>query len=390
MRPENPFDNTTVAFSLKSDFELRKSYYLFKMMGYPTLTDLGSRLTMTALNLKLPIKGMVRWSVFDQFCGGVTEEECMPLVERMFEKGVYSILDYSVEGKSNEAEFDKVVEKKLRLIDFASYHNALPFEVVKPTGLGRFHIWQKVSEGKELSPSEEAEWQRIQGRIELLCRTAHEKNVMLLFDAEETWMQDAADQLIRDMMAMYNKEEAVIYNTIQCYRKDRYNYVIGLHKDAEENGFIVGAKIVRGAYMEKERERAEKLGYPSPICDTKEATDEMFNKVMHFCLERLERIRLCLGTHNEESTLMALDKLIDMDISPRDKRVWFGQLYGMSDNLSFNLAALGYNSFKILPFGPVKDVMPYLMRRAQENTSVAGQMGRELALVKKEMDRRGL
>jgi proline dehydrogenase len=388
--PDKPFENTTVAFSLKSDAQLRKSYYLFKMMGNNKLVDIGSGLTNWALKIGLPIKTLVKKTVFEQFCGGTTEEKCMPLVERMFEKGVSSILDYSVEGKVNEAEFDKVVEKKLRLIDFASYHNALPFEVVKPTGLGRFDIWHKVSENKPLSPSERAEWERIEGRVDLLCKTASEKKVMLLFDAEETWMQDAADELIRNMMAIYNKEEAIVYNTIQCYRKDRFEYIQELHEDAVNNDFIIGAKIVRGAYMEKERERAAEMAYDSPICNTKQDTDDMFNKVMYYCLDRLESIRLCVGTHNEESTLRAMKELHHKNIAPTDTRVWFGQLYGMSDNLSFNLAALGYNSFKILPFGPVKDVMPYLIRRAQENTSVAGQMGRELALVKKEMQRRGL
>jgi len=388
--PKDPFENTTVAFSLKSDAELRKSYYLFKMMGNNTLVDVGSRMTNWALKIGLPIKGVVKKTVFDQFCGGTSEEDCMPLVERMYEKGVSSILDYSVEGKEDEAEFDKVVEKKLQLIDFASYHNALPFEVVKPTGLGRFDVWHKVSENKPLSPSERAEWERIVGRFDLLCRTARDKNVMLLVDGEETWMQDAADELVRNMMERYNTEQAIVYNTVQCYRKDRYDYIQELHEDAKNNNFIVGAKIVRGAYMEKERDRAEEMGYDSPICESKEVTDAMFNKVMHYCLDHLDEIRLCIGTHNEDSTMMAMKELQEKHIPPTDKRVWFGQLYGMSDNLSFNLAALGYNSFKILPFGPVKDVMPYLMRRAQENTSVAGQMGREYTLVKKEMQRRGL
>lgn len=387
---ENPFNNTENAFSLKSDAELKKSHFIFTMMGKPWLVNLGSKATMLGLKMRLPINGLVRKTIFEQFCGGTTDEECMPLVAKMYEKGVSSILDYSVEGKEDEADFDNVVGKKLTLIHGASEHNALPFEVVKPTGIGRFELWQKVSAKKELTEEEQLEWGRVYNRVDLLCKTAADSDIALLFDGEESWMQDAADELIQEMMSKYNKEKAYIYNTIQCYRHDRLDYVKKLYKDATDNDYLVGAKIVRGAYMEKERERAEKMGYPSPICKDKQATDDMFNAVMHFILDRLDRIKLCIGTHNEESTLAAMQVLRERDIDPKTLDVWFGQLYGMSDNLTFNLAALGHNTFKILPFGPIKDVMPYLIRRAQENTSVAGQVGRELALIKQEMERRGI
>lgn len=386
----NPFENTANAFALQSDTELKKSHFIFSTMGRQWLVDIGSKLTMTALQWKLPVKGLIKKTIFSQFCGGTTVEECMPVVERMYDKGVSSILDYSVEGKESEADFDAVVQKKLSLIKGAAVHEALPFEVVKPTGIGRFYIWQQITEGKTLTTQEQEEWERIVARVDLLCKTANEYQVGILFDGEETWMQDAADSLIRDMMLKYNKTQAIIVNTVQCYRKDRLDYITALYEDAKENNFIIGAKIVRGAYMEKERERAAKMGYESPICDDKPATDAMFNSVMRFILDRLEVIKLFIGTHNEQSTLEAMQILKEKGIPPSSKDVWFGQLYGMSDNLTYNLAALGHDVFKILPFGPVADVMPYLIRRAQENTSVAGQMGRELALIKKEMNRRGI
>ncbi|WP_292891007.1 proline dehydrogenase family protein, partial [Nonlabens sp.] len=356
----------------------------------PWLVQLGSKATMLALKWHLPVKGIIEDTIFQQFCGGTTDEDCIPLVEKMFEKGVSSILDYSVEGKENEADFDAVVGKKLTLIHMASDNNALPFEVVKPTAIGRFYIWQKKSEKKTLTVPEELEWERIYNRVDLLCKTAVDNDIALLFDGEETWMQDAADDLIGEMMRKYNQGKAYIYNTVQCYRHDRLDYIMELYEDAKANNYIVGAKIVRGAYMEKERERAKNYNYPSPICVDKTATDTMYNNVMHYILDRLDVIKLCIGTHNEESTLDAMRVLSEKEIEPNTNDVWFGQLYGMSDHLTFNLAALGHNTFKILPFGPIEDVMPYLIRRAQENTSVAGQTGRELALIKQEMKRRGI
>ncbi len=390
MSIKNPFNNTEIAFSLKSNGELRKAHFLFKMMGYPSLVNFGSALMMKSLQWRLPVKGLIKSTVFEHFCGGTTEEECHQLVDKLDSKDVFSILDYSVEGKEEEEDFNAIVEKKLHLIKHASAVEALPFEVVKPTGIGRFYIWQKVTEKKELTTAEQEEWQRIKDRVLLLSQTAYDNDIALLFDGEESWMQDAADELIRDMMFLFNKEKAIIYNTVQCYRHDRLDYIKGLYEDAKINDFIVGAKIVRGAYMEKERNRAEEMGYESPICVNKAATDEMYNAVMIYILDRLDTIKLCIGTHNESSTLQAMEILEGKEIPANHKDVWFGQLYGMSDDLTFNLAQLNYNTFKILPFGPVKDVMPYLIRRAQENTSVAGQMGRELLLIKEEMKRRRL
>ncbi|MFT6095458.1 MAG: proline dehydrogenase [Nonlabens sp.] len=387
---ENPFNNTSNAFSLRSDKDLKKAHFIFSAMSKPWLVDVGSKATMLALKWRLPVKGLINSTIFQQFCGGTTDEECMPLVGKMFEKGVSSILDYSVEGKENEADFDAVVGKKLTLIHMASENNALPFEVVKPTAIGRFYIWQKMSEQKTLTVVEQLEWERIYNRIDLLCKTAVDNDIALLFDGEESWMQDAADQLVGEMMQKYNHGRAYIYNTVQCYRHDRLDYIMDLYEVAKVNGFLIGAKIVRGAYMEKERERARAYNYSSPICKDKVATDEMYNHVMRYILDRLDVIKLCLGTHNEASTLEAMKFLNEKEVEPNTNDVWFGQLYGMSDNLTFNLAALGFNTFKVLPFGPIEEVMPYLIRRAQENTSVAGQTGRELTLIEQEMKRRGI
>jgi proline dehydrogenase len=384
------FNNTANAFSLRSDKELKKAHFIFSSMSKPWLVDLGSKLTMFALKWRLPVKGIINSTIFQQFCGGTTDEECMPLVEKMFEKGVSSILDYSVEGKENEADFDAVVGKKLTLIHMASENNALPFEVVKPTAIGRFYIWQKISEKKTLTVVEQLEWERIYNRVDLLCKTAVDNDIALLFDGEESWMQYAADQLVGEMMQKYNHGRAYIYNTVQCYRHDRLDYIMGLYEEAKANGFLIGAKIVRGAYMEKERNRAKEYNYSSPICKDKDATDAMYNHVMRYILDRLDVIKICVGTHNEASTLEAMKFINEKEVEPNTNDVWFGQLYGMSDNLTFNLAALGFNTFKILPFGPIEDVMPYLIRRAQENTSVAGQTGRELTLIEQEMKRRGI
>ena len=382
------FEDTKTAFQLQSDADLKRARFLFRMIANPSLVRIGTGLTNLALNLNLPVKGLIRKTVFNHFCGGVTSEECMPKVHDMYSVGVSSILDYSVEGKSTEEVFDAVLAKKLELIEHAAHEDALPFEVIKPTGLGRFAIWQAVTENKELTSDEQAEWNRVKQRIDTVCAAAHKADVALLVDGEESWMQDASDNLIDDMMARYNKDRAIIYNTVQLYRHDRMAYCQQLLERAKTEDFIAGVKLVRGAYMEKENLRAETMGYPTPICASKAETDANYDRVLDFILDNLDHMALCVATHNEASTLRAMQHIAEHDIDPRSDKVWFGQLYGMSDNLTYNLADHDYNSFKIVPFGPVKDVMPYLIRRAQENTSVAGQTGRELALIEKELKRR--
>ncbi|NAS30523.1 proline dehydrogenase [Flavobacteriaceae bacterium R38] len=384
------FDNTEVAFSLKSNSDLKKAHFLFKSIANPQLVKIGTGLTNFSLRVGLPVQGIIKKTIFKQFCGGVTEEDCLPIIEKLNEKTVTAILDYSVEGKESEADFDKVMEKKIFLIDFAKKHKEISFATLKPTALGRFLIWEKKSEGTELTDGEKKEWERIEARFDAICSRASENNVPLLIDAEETWMQDAADLLVEQMMEKYNKEKVVIFNTVQCYRWDRIDYVKKLEAQAKEGNYKIGVKIVRGAYMEKENERAEEMGYKSPICVSKSATDENFDAVLTYIMDRLAIFSLFIGSHNESSSYLAIDLMDKKGIAKNDPHVWFSQLYGMSDQITYNLASNGYNTVKLIPFGPVKEVIPYLIRRADENTSVAGQTGRELTLIKEELKRRRL
>lgn len=382
------FSNTRVAFQLKSDSELERAYFLFKMISNEPLVRIGTAATNFALKTNLPVEGLIRSTVFDHFCGGINETDCMPKIDQMYQHGVYSVLDYSVEGKQEESQFDFVVEKTKALIDFAAKKQAMPFAVFKPTALGRFSLYKKVSSGDSLRSDETLEWDRVKQRFDIICQYASDKQVAVLVDAEESWMQDAADDLLLDLMRRFNRHKVVVYNTLQAYRWDRLSYLKKLTNLAKKEGFLLGFKLVRGAYMEKERDRAEANNYESPICVSKEATDVNFDQCLKFIFDHLETIGVFLGTHNEYSTQYALKIMKDKGISKNDSRVWFGQLYGMSDHITFNLAASRYNVSKYLPYGPIKDVMPYLIRRAEENTSVAGQTSRELSLIKTEKKRR--
>lgn len=382
------FNNTEVAFSLKSDSELERAYFLFRLIKSEPLVKIGTAVTKFALKSSLPVEGLIRASVFDHFCGGVSEKDCLPIIDKMFSKGVNSVLDYSVEGKEEEDQFDRVMEKSLSLIQFIKEKEALPFAVFKPTGFGRLKIYQKVSENAVLSEDEKLEWQRVLDRYDRVAKACFDEGVSLLVDAEESWMQDAADDILESLMARYNKEKVIIFSTLQLYRHDRMDYLKKLHQRAREKGFKIGMKLVRGAYMEKERERAQIKKYQDPICATKAMTDDNFNAVLDYMFENLDDMAIFCGTHNEESSYLFMDRINKSDFSKSDPRLWFGQLYGMSDHISFNLAAQGFNVAKYLPFGPVKDVMPYLIRRAEENTSVAGQTNRELDLISREKKRR--
>lgn len=384
------FDNTEVAFALKSDSQLERAYFLFRMIQNEPMVRIGSAVTNFALKAHLPIEGLIRSTVFDHFCGGVTEEDCLPIIDNMYNNGnVHSVLDYSVEGKDEEVSFDGALEKILKILNFCEEKKSIPYAVFKPTGFGRFALYQKISEGKELSESEKQEWSRVEARFHKVCKSALEKDVPLLIDAEESWMQKAADDLIEELMAAYNKEKAIVFNTLQMYRHDRMEYLKQLHQKAHQEGFHIGMKVVRGAYMEKERERAKEKGYPSPICENKLATDENYDNAIKYMMEH-KNMALFAGTHNEESSYLLMELAKQYGIKNDDKRLWFGQLFGMSDHISYNLANEGYNVAKYLPFGPVRDVMPYLIRRAEENTSVAGQTSRELNLLKTERKRRKL
>ena len=384
------FDNTEVAFTLKSDSELERAYFLFKMIQNQPMVRIGTAVTNFALKAKLPVEGLIRSTVFDHFCGGVNEEDCLPVIDKMYTKGrVCSVLDYSVEGKEGEAIFDDTMEKILKIIKFGYEKEAIPYAVFKPSGFGRFGLYQKITEKKELSAAEITEWKRVKERFDKVCTVALEKNVPLLIDAEESWMQSAADDLLEMLMETYNKEKAIVFNTLQMYRHDRMDYLKGLHERAHHKGFHIGIKVVRGAYMEKERQRAKEHNYPSPICIDKEATDSNYDAAVHYMMEH-KNMAIFAGTHNEESSMLVVELAKKHKIAPNDDRLWFGQLFGMSDHISFNLAKEGYNVAKYLPFGPVRDVMPYLIRRAEENTSVAGQTSRELNLIKTERKRRKL
>jgi proline dehydrogenase len=388
MKNRTLFENTETAFVLKSDSELERAYFLFKMISSQPLVKIGTVATNFALKANLPVEGLIRSTVFDHFCGGVNEEDCLPVIDNLYAKGVSSVLDYSVEGKETEEQFDNAVKKILKIVQFCDEREAIPIVVFKPTGFGRFKLYQKITEGKQLTDTEKEEWNRVVERFKAVCELAKEKDVEVLIDAEESWMQDAADELVEEMMRLYNKDKAIVYNTLQCYRWDRLDYLKSLHERANSEGFKVGMKIVRGAYMEKERSRAEEFNYKSPICENKNATDGIFDNTLTYILNNLGDISIFIGTHNEKSSYLAMELMEKYKIDKSDNNVWFGQLYGMSDHISFNLASKGYNVAKYIPFGPVKDVMPYLIRRAEENTSVAGQTNRELELLKTERKRR--
>jgi len=382
------FNNTKRAFILKSEKDLNRSIFIFRLMNIPFLVPLSIFFTKIALKLRLPIEWLIKKTIFEQFCGGITQKDCLPLIKLMYSKHVFSVLDYSVEGKSSESEFEKAAKTKAEIIKFAAEQKEIPFAVAKPTGLGRFEIWEKISQGEELNTVEQSEWKRIKKRVKFLCQTAVDYDTKLLFDAEESWMQKAADDLIEEMMKIYNKDKAIVFNTIQCYRWDRLAYVKDIHKRAKKENFKLGFKIVRGAYMEKENARAKRKGYQTPICEDKEATDVNFNAVMCYCINNIEDMSVFIGTHNEVSTYMALQLMDQKGLKLDDNHIWFGQLYGMSDHISYNLGTECSNAIKLIPFGPVRDVVPYLFRRAQENSSVQGQSTRELSLLLEEKERR--
>ncbi len=384
------FNNTEIAFALKKDSELERAYFLFKMIANEPLVRIGTAMTNFALKAHLPVEGLIRATVFDHFCGGISEDDCLTVIDKMYVKKVCSVLDYSVEGKEDEAQFNTAYNMTIKLLDFVKEKEAIPFAVFKPTGFGRIGLYEKITNKEKLSHLEQQEWGRVVRRYDQVCALAKEKDVKLLIDAEESWMQNAADDLITQMMRKYNTEKAIVYNTLQMYRHDRLEYLKKLHKTAIEDGFYIGMKLVRGAYMEKENERAQEKGYPTPICENKITTDANFDAGVRYMIANHDRLSLFAGTHNEESSYLVMKLMLENNIARNDDSVWFGQLYGMSDHISYNLSNAGYNVAKYLPFGPVKDVMPYLIRRAEENTSVAGQTTRELNLLKTERKRRKL
>ena len=384
----NIFSNTKEAFSLKSNFELNRAYFLFKIIGNQSVVKLMTSLTNFSLKFNLPVTPIIKATVFDHFCGGVTQEDCISVIEKLYKKNVCSVLDFSTEGFINEIEFDNCLNKKLSIIDFIKNKNEVPFAVFKPTCLGSTDLFIKMSSGLALTDSENDSWSRVVDRFEKVCEKAFSENVKILIDAEEVDVQKAIDDLAIVMMRKFNKSNPIVYNTVQLYRKDRLKYMRELLKNNKNKDIQFGLKLVRGAYMEKERKIAMNKGIESPICDSKTETDNNFNRGVDFVFDNLNRISFVCASHNEDSILKVMDIMKKRKIKHNDQRVWFGQLFGMSDNISFNLGQKKYNTFKILPFGSVKNLMPYLIRRAQENTSVQGQTGRELQLILNEKKRR--
>lgn len=388
MLPE--FDNTEIAFRYRSNQELKQARFLFASMGSAALTQIGMAMTKFAMALHLPINGLIKKTIFKQFCGGETMEEAAATAAMLGEYNIGVILDYGVEGKEGEQAFDQAVPEFLKAIDFAAQQKNIPFISVKITGFCRFALLEKLQAQTALTEEEKSEWQRVQERVNAICKKAAEKNVKVLIDAEESWIQDPIDTVTNNMMALYNKETAIVYNTFQLYLHSRLPFLKKSLEKAQANNYMLGAKLVRGAYMEKERARAVEKNYPSPVQANKQNTDKDYNEAVDFCIAHLQHLHLFIGTHNEKSCLLAAEKMMAKSIDTKEPNIYFSQLFGMSDNISFNLAQQGFQVAKYLPYGPVKDVMPYLMRRAQENTSVAGQTGRELSLINTELKRRKL
>ena len=384
------FSNTEIAFKAKTNSELRNSYFLFKAIGINWLVKMGTPLIETAFALHLPIKSLIKHTVYQQFVGGENITECEKAIDTLDKYHIGTILDYSVEGKEAESDFENTCNETIDTIHKAKGNSKIPFCVFKVTGLARLALLEKINSNNTLTENEIIEFEKVKARIEKICNTAFENNVKIFIDAEETWIQNPIDQMATEMMVKFNKNEAIVYNTIQLYRHDRLSFLKDSFNHAVANNYFLGIKLVRGAYMEKERARAAELNYTDPIQKSKENTDIDYDHALGFCLENINRISICAGTHNEKSSITLAQMMLDNNIEINDKRIYFSQLYGMSDNLSYNMANAGYNVAKYLPYGPVKDVMPYLFRRAAENTSVKGQTGRELNLILKEKARRAL
>ena len=383
------FEDTKSVFTHKSNWELRKSYYLFSILQHSLLVKIGSLLLKISFFLKIPFNKLIKKTIFNQFCGGESIQDCTKKINELFQFGIGTILDYSVEGKENESDFEKTKEEIIQTIYFSAKNSKIPFTVFKITGLGKSSLIEKASlDFQSLEDNELVELNLVAMRVDEICKAATENQVSVFVDAEDSWYQDYIDQLVESMIFKYNNESSIVFNTIQLYRHDRLQYMRGLISRCNSNGKKLGLKLVRGAYMEKEREQASKKNYPDPIQKDKQATDNDFNKAVEFCIENIETVSLCLGTHNEKSVLHLTDLMKKRAFKKNDSRIWFAQLLGMSDHISFNLSKEGYNVAKYVPYGPIKEVLPYLIRRAEENTSVSGQTGRELSLIKIELERR--
>lgn len=382
------FENTEIAFKNKSDKDLDRAYWLFKMVASNTLIKLGTPITNFSLNIGLPIQGLIRNTIYKQFCGGESIEGCTQAIAELGKGNVSTILDYSVEGEESEESFDACCKEILSSVKYAQTNKLISFCVFKPTGVGRFDLLAKIDAKETLTEEEQNEFSRVLKRCDAICKACFEVGIPVLIDAEHSWIQDTIDDIARELMERYNKVKPIVYNTYQLYRHDKLASLKADFAYAEKQNFYLGAKLVRGAYMEIERERALEKKYKSPIQQTKTDSDNDYNAAILFCLDHIDKIGFMAGTHNDYSSLLLATEMNKRNIPFNHSHVFFAQLLGMSDNLSFNLAAAGYNVAKYMPYGPVKAVMPYLFRRAQENTSAAGQTGRELSLIIKEKQRR--
>ena len=382
------FQDTAVAFADKSTSELKEKYRLFKLLNSPFLNSVGTKFARFALGIGLPVEGLIKSTIFEQFCGGETIEECEPVIERLGKAHIGTILDYSVEGKATEADFDRTKDEIIKTIQRAKDDPDIPFAVFKVTGIAPLGTLERLSNKKKLDAKSQAKCERIHSRVNEICEYAYNLGQPVFIDAEDSWIQDAIDRMAAEMMEKYNRESPIVFNTIQLYRTDRLQFLKDSRKRAKADGYILAVKLVRGAYMEKERERAAEMGYPSPIQPDKAATDRDYNAALDYCLSHYDTIAFVAATHNEKSTKHLAEKMWERGIGPDHPSIFFSQLYGMSDNLSYVLAKNNYNVSKYVPYGPIADAVPYLIRRAQENTSVSGQVSRELDLIGRELERR--
>ncbi len=382
------FTDTSIAFSYKSDKALKKSYYLFAAIKNKILAKLGTNIVKFAIKVKAPIKGIIRKSIFAQFCGGESIADCEQTIKMLAKHNVGTILDYAVEGESGRQDFDRTLEEILKTVNRAAGDPDIPFCVFKPTGLGNKELLTKIQAKETLTTAEITEYNEIKVRFKKIAQRCYEKQVRLFIDSEDSWIQEPIDEITYALMEEFNREKPVVFNTYQFYRKQMLDHIKKAVQTGREKGYFIGAKLVRGAYMEKERERAEALGYSDPILSDKAATDKQYDEALKFCVENIDRIWICSGSHNEQSNQLLIDLMAKKGLKNNDDRIYFAQLYGMSDNISFNLANGGYKVVKYVPYGPVEAVLPYLFRRAEENTSIAGQSSRELEMVRKELRRR--
>lgn len=387
---ELDFQDTETAFADKSNAELKEKYRLFKTMNSPVMSAIGRRMAKFALSTGMPVQGLIKRTIFEQFCGGETIEESNRVIEKLGKSGIGTILDYAVEGKSTEEDFDATKDEIMRTIKRAKDDPNIPFSVFKMTGIAPLGTLERLSAKKRLDAKSQAKAERIHGRVEEICSFAHSISQPIFIDAEHTWLQDAIDRMATEMMEKFNRELPIVYNTIQLYRTDRLQYLRNARKEASKEGYWLGMKLVRGAYMEVERERAEEMGYPSPIHPDKTATDEDYNAAIEYCLKHLGEMAFVNATHNEDSSMLLARRMYDLGIPENHPRIGFSQLYGMGDNISYVLAKRGYNVSKYVPYGPVTDAVPYLIRRAEENTSAAGHMSRQLEMITRELKRRKL